>query len=211
MKTTRIQSLSAIVLLVSLASMFSIAQALPLDCGNLNNAYGPFDYTNGEHFIEKLPIVEEGHFNSDVETLTSGLSGTIMGDLDYTLRAFPNHHRALNAMGKYKLQKKQDIEEYLSAECYFARAIAFKPEDGVVYQIYAIYLHKSGKVAEAEKQYFTALRFQPESSEIHYNLGLLYYDKSNYQLALDHAQKAYALNYPLEGLKRLLIRKGVWK
>ena len=211
MKTTGLQSISALLLLFCSASMLSIAQALPLDCGNLDNGYGPYDYTNGEHFIQRLPIVEDGHFNSDVETLTAGLSGTIMSDLDYTLRAFPNHHRALNAMAKYKLQKRQDFEEFYSAECYFARAIAFKPEDGVVYQIYAIYLHKSDKIAEAEKQYFTALKIQPESSEIHYNLGLLYYDKGNYQLALEHAHKAYALNYPLEGLKRLLIKKGVWK
>ena len=148
MKTSRQYSTSLFALLLYAASMLSNVQALPLECGNLENAYGPYDYTNGEHFTNRLPIVEAGHFNSDVETLTAGLSGTIMSDLDYTLRAFPNHHRALNAMGRYKLQKRRDFEEFYSAECYFARAIAFKPEDSVVYQIYAIYLHKSGKLVE---------------------------------------------------------------
>ena len=34
------------------------AQRLPQGCGSLDNAYGPFDYTNPRHFREMLPRVE---------------------------------------------------------------------------------------------------------------------------------------------------------
>src|SRR5882672_10328606 len=71
------------------------AGGLRSGCGALPNAYGPFDYRI-EH--DKLAIVEAYHFTSQVELLIRGQSGALGADLDYTLRAAPNHHRALVAM-----------------------------------------------------------------------------------------------------------------
>ena len=75
------------------ASAVGEAACGPLETGG----YGPYDYTNPIHFREKLPIVEGAHFDAGVESLRGHLkknAGTLDGDLDYTLRAFPNHHRA---------------------------------------------------------------------------------------------------------------------
>lgn len=76
-------------------------------CGDLANAYGPFDYTNPEHRSKNLGVVERFHFTLEVESLIRGKSSYIWGDLDYTLRAFPNHHRALYAFARYEIRERQ--------------------------------------------------------------------------------------------------------
>lgn len=181
------------------------------NCGDLNNAYGPFDYTNPVHKRDKLPIVETHHFNTDVENLVRGQSGSVIGDLDYTLRAFPNHHRALYAVARYQLRVGRIGKPFRSAECYFDRAIRFKPNDGVVYMLYGIYLHRKGDLKQALEQYNHALALMPKSAEAHYNLGLLNVDLKDYQAARANALRADELGYPLPGLKNKLRKLGVWK
>jgi len=184
------------------------------NCGTLENHYGPFDYTNPSHVAEKLPIVEMYHFNSDVESLRTGMSADIPGpDLDYTLQAFPNHHRALYAMGLLALRnagERVPPGASFSGDCYFQRAISFRPDDPVVRLIASIYLSRSHRVDEAIEQLETALEFSENNAEIHYNLGLLYEKSGLDELALKHARLAYELDYPLPGLRHILERKGVW-
>jgi TPR repeat protein len=50
----------------------------------------------------------------------------------------------------------------------------------------------------------------PDNATAHYNLGLLYFDKKNYSKAKVHAEKAYALNFPLPGLRNRLKKVGKW-
>ncbi len=146
------------------------ASSQEVGCGQLENAYGPFDYTNATHVAENLPIVEKVHLTPEVEALIKGSTGTIMGDLDYTLRAFPNHHRALYAMARYALQPDfPGHAPHYPPECYFRRAIAFKPADGVAHMIYGIFLHKQNKLSEALREYGQAMELMPESAEVHYN------------------------------------------
>jgi tetratricopeptide (TPR) repeat protein len=183
-----------------------------IECGALENAYGPFDYTDAAERREKLPIVEQFHFNADVENLRRGQSSSIMGDLDYTLRAFPNHHRALNAMGRYQLNNPTAaVAPYRSADCYFNRAIRFRPGDGTVRMIYGTYLFKRGEREAALKRYQEAVDLSPDSAEAHYNMGLLQVELKRFDAALVHAHKAYALGYPLQGLKNRLKRAGAWR
>ena len=63
---------------------------------------------------------------------------------------------------------------------------------------------------KARVQYEIALEMTPDSPEVHYNLGLFYYDLGNMGLAVKHGRKAYEIGYPLPGLKDKLIKKGVW-
>jgi len=181
-------------------------------CGNLENAYGPFDYTNPVHVKNKLPIVEQVHFTFNVESLKKGETGEDpMGDLDYTLRAFPNHHRALNAVMRYENSGKKRSADYFSTECYLKRALAFKPDDGIVWMLYGIYKHKKKEYKDALQYYNKALKLMHDSPDLHYNLGLLYFDMRMYEKSLLHAQKAYSLGYPLPGLKNKLVRKNMWE
>ena len=191
---------------------------LAQDCGSIKNAYGPFDYTNPDHFANKLPIVESGHFDAGVEQLTGHLGksseGTMLaGDLDYTLRAFPNHHRALYATVRYDVEKirRGAAPMRFSTECYFKRAILLAPSDATVRLLQGIYFMKVSRPEEARVSLGVALDMAPNSAEINYNAGLVYTDLKEYELALQHALRAYELGYPLMGLKNKLKRLGVWK
>jgi hypothetical protein len=177
--------------------------------------YGPYDYTNPEHFRDKLPIVEVNHFTPAIETLRD--PETAGAHLWYTINHFPNHHGALNSMAKLWRQylAKGEIPPRVPRgkppEYLFERAIKFAPHDATVRLLYGIHLQKMGLPERAITLYKQAEELQPSSAEIHYILGLVYAEQKDYQLAVLHAKKAYKLGFPLPGLRNKLIRAGVWK
>lgn len=186
------------------------AQTVP-GCGQLQNAFGPFDYRDPVSRKEHLDVVERRHFTSDVESLKRGSTGKVIGDLDYTLRAWPNHPRALAAVGRYSILGYRDWSnpEVKSAECYFERAIAFRPDDETVRMLYANYLLKRGNREAARSQYEEALRISPNAVEVNYNAGLFFIGEGDLERAKKHAKIAYEGGYPLPGLRnRILAADG---
>lgn len=174
--------------------------------------YGPFDYLNSEHREKKLMVVEKHHFSQEVETLKSGLESSIGGDLDYTLKSFPNHHKALYSMIKYKLQSVEGGRVNIdSMECYFQRALEVNNRDAYVYQLNGIYLHRKKKYKEALGKYLQAINLEKNNSELYYNIGLVYYNLKEYSSALKYAKMAYELNYPLPALRDKLKKINIWK
>ncbi len=100
-------------------------------CAGFSGGYGPYDYTQRHAYSKQLRRVEKHHFTSDVEFLKRG-STTMLpyGDLAYTLRAWPNHHRALNAISRYQLRMKRKNKSIdIPAECWFKRAISYTRRD----------------------------------------------------------------------------------
>lgn len=180
-------------------------------CGELENAFGPFDYVNAKD-RENLEIVERHHFTTEVEHLIRGITGSLGGDIHYTLMVFPNHHRALVSMGKLALREKtpRPAGARFSAECYFERAIRFRPGDGVARMVYGNFLATRGEPGKALEQLKQARRLEPENANINYSLGLLYFKKKDYAQANIYARKAYALGYPSPWLKNKLAEAGKW-
>ena len=199
-------------ILVAIVSLFSATVSFAESCGTLKTIYGPFDFTNPDHVRTKLPRVESHHFTPEVERLVHGTTDTyIIGDLDKTLKAFPNHHRALWSVSR--LQRKPEYKHdtrYYTADCYFKRAINFIPTDRVVYLIYGMHLQAVGDYQNAEAQYKYALKLSPSYADAHYNLGLLYMDINKIDKARSHALTAYQYGHPLQGLKRRLTRVNAW-
>lgn len=196
-------------LLMILAAKPAAAEGL---CGSLKNHYGPYDYTNPIHKEKYLPIVDTHHFTSEVESLKGRVSTALWDDLDYTLRAFPNHHRALYAMARYQLiVHRPPNAQYRTAECYFERALEFKPDDAMVYLIYGAYLHRAGELQKALEKYQAAIKLHLDSAELDYNIGLLYVDLKQWELANKYAASAYQKGYPLPGLKDKLAALGKWQ
>jgi len=195
------------------------AQYVSQECGSLDNGFGPFDYTDPSHLVKqpgetisKREIVERVHFTREVENLISGFEvRDPLADLDYTLRAFPNHHRALSSMANYHILKKTQKLDGYSIDCWFERAITFRSDDALVRVVYAIYLIKTGKNEKALVQYQDAVKLQPDSADAQYGIGLMYTNMGNYDLAFEHADRAYELGYPLPGLRNRLIKAGAWK
>lgn len=182
------------------------------DCGVLRNHYGPFDYRTASK--DKIQLVEDYHFTPPVEQLKRGQSGAFPGtDLDYTLRVFPNHHRALSAMSQlaWRTKSRRAHESGLSIDCWFQRAMQFAPEDGIVYMLYGVDLLRRGATKEALEFLQKSDSLNPDNANTLYNLGLVHFELKNYDRSLEYAKRAYALGFPLAGLRQQLQKRGVWR
>ena len=209
-------------LLLSLAVGVTNAQGLPATCGSLVQSWGPFDY-RAERYIPEpiyrshkalLAIVETAHFTSEVENLIRGKTGTLPGgDLSYTLGVFPNHHRALISISTLGLRLKspQPPETRFSIECYFLRAMTFRPDDAMVRMIYANYLIQKGEKTNAEKQVDAVAATEPENPFTLRNISLLYFDIGNHEKSLRFAHKAMAAGLNIDIVKAKLEQTGQWK
>lgn len=205
----------SIVVIAMFASSGSALAQGAAECGALQNAYGPYDYSNPTIRREKLGIVEVAHFDAGVEALRGHAAHPtqLAGDLDYTLRAFPNHHRALYSMARYYLSQKDMRRPPLprSAACYFERATRFAPRDGTVRLVHGIYLYKAGRIEDSLEKFRAAAELSPGSAEVHYNLGLVYVQLDDLAQAKVHADRAYELGHPMAGLRNKLKRRGAWE
>ena len=186
-------------------------------CEGKNQSYGPYDYTKQAHRGEPLRLVEGAHFMPRVSALNEDrLDSPVIDDIDYTLRAFPNHHGALYAVTRYWLlpdSAKRISNRRLRTppECYFQRAVRFKPDDGIVKMLYGVYLHRLKKHKRALALYHEAENLEPELPQLTYNMGLLFFDMKKYSDAQSYAKRAYSSGYPLPGLKNKLKKKGLWE
>lgn len=179
-------------------------------CGPIGGGFGPFDYRTVRD--SNLKVVEEFHFTPEVEALIKGNTGTIGGDLDYTLRAFPNHHRALIAMMRLGEKEKtpQPRGSRYSVDCWFERAVRFQPDDVIVRMIYSTYLNRQGRLADANTELKDATNYAKDDAFAHYNIGLHYFDLKNYNQALAEAHKAIALGFTQTALRDKLKSVGKW-
>ena len=181
------------------------------DCGSLKNHFGPFDYRSAS--AENRRLVEGTHFTPKVESLAGG-NTTISpgGDMGYTLNVFPNHHRALMALIKLSEKEKTDKPRDMgyTVACRFDRAERFRPDDATVKMLHGIYLMRKGKMQAAAEKLEQANALAGEDANILYNLGLAYFDLKQYDKALANAHAAYALGFPLPGLRDKLKRAGKW-
>lgn len=182
-------------------------------CGNPHDngpAYGPFDYRTAT--ASEKEIVERVHFTPSVETLQTGNTGTLGGDLHYTLNVFPNHARALYAMTRLAERLKTNRPpgaKYL-VECYYDRAVRYAPDDANVRVLYAIYLIDHKRPQEARVHLDQAER-GIDDPQVTYNLGLAYFDLQEYDKALVYAKKARQMGIALTGLRTRLERAGKWR
>jgi tetratricopeptide (TPR) repeat protein len=194
-------------------------------CGSLSNTFGPFDYRpdkykpapgDSEPHAEKLRLVHIAHFRPEMEALIRGGQGEkseVGPEFDYTLRAFPNHHRALIAL--IRLAEKQNALQprgmRYSVECWFERALRFTPDDTIARMIYVSFLIKKNRVNDAKAQLDVAEQTAEDNPLTQYNIGMMHFELKNYDKALAQAHKAYAAGVMLPDLKTRLEGAGQWK
>jgi Tfp pilus assembly protein PilF len=203
---------TAILLASGLALLLLIAAApARADCPPYVKTAVGGDYNDAED-RQDLAVVESYHFTPAVESLKHGNKSYLGGDLSYTLEHFPNHHRALSALAKLVLRDKnvQPTGAKFNIECYFQRALGYRPKDAKVHSIYAGFLLAQNKLDEAREHLDTAVQLEPENATSHYNLGLLHLKKKDYAAARQSAERAYALGFPLPGLRNKLQEAGQW-
>lgn len=192
-------------------------------CGSLTNSFGPFDYRDhaGSVDYKKNPnsplfLVESAHFRPEMEALVRGGQGErsdVGPELAYTLRAFPNHHKALDAMVRLSEKLKMDPVRGSGypVDCWFDRSIRFRPDDHIVRMIYAVYLGKHKRVPDAMTQLKIAATSAKDNAFTHYNIGLIYLDLNEFDQALAQAHIAYGLGMQRGELRDKLIRSGRWR
>lgn len=208
-----------------LMTMPAWSQVSALGCGSLNNTFGPFDYRpdkykaapgDNEPHAEKLRLVHIAHFRPEMEALIRGGQGAkseVGPEFDYTLRAFPNHHRALVAL--IRLAEKQNTLQprgmRYSVECWFERALRFTPDDTIARMIYVSFLIKQNRAADAKAQLEIAERTAEDNPLTQYNIGMMHFELKNYDKALSQAHKAYAAGVAMPDLRTRLQGVGQWR
>ena len=182
-------------------------------CGQVPAAgsFGPFDYRIATEHDKKL--VEGTHFTPDVANLRSGETGAVGADIAYTLGVFPNHPRALLAMSKLgqRTRMAKPPGARLSVDCYFDRAVRWKPDDPNVRLVFGIHLISRGQKEAARPQLDIADKSEIEQGGFRYNLGLAFLDIGDAERALAQAWRAYAAGYDLPGLRNRLEKMGKWR
>lgn len=179
-------------------------------CGGLTEVQ--WDYRTASQ--KQHDEVEGAHFPPVVEALIRGNRGYLGGDIDYTLRASPNHHRALVAATRYAEKfgtLKPPPNMRYPIECYYERAIRFRRDDEIVRMLYAQFLIKQNRPAEAADQLKVAEELAGQNGFTHHNIGLLYLEMKRYDEALLQAHKALALGFERPLLKQGLEAAGRWR
>lgn len=207
------------------ASLSAFAQVGPEYCGALRSPgqFGPYDYRPDKYVQagdDQMPhgakrqLVEGAHFTPRVEALIGGQTGTLPGgDLDYTLRAFPNNHRALVSVMRYaeKMKSQRPPGLHWDVECYFERAIRFQPDDNLARMIYAKFLTKNNRKPEAIRQLNAVVKSAGDNAFTYHNAGLLYFDLQEYQEALTQEHKAIEFGLVRPELRAKLEALGKWQ
>lgn len=187
------------------------AQVSAESCGPIARDNGPFDYRKAPK--SRIEVVEKFHFTPNVEQLLSGNSSVDVGaELNFTLRVFPNHHRALLAMMRLgeKLKTDQPRGAPHIVECYFEKALRFQQDDAVARLLYAMFLARNQRPTEVDQQLTIVTNAAGDNALTHYNAGLVYFDAKLYDKALVQAHKAIAYGYTQTALRDQLRSINQW-
>lgn len=193
------------------APSISWAQGEVNRCGPLRGMhYGPFDYRTSK---PQLQIVEVAHFTPIVETLIRGSTGILGKDLDYVLKASPNHHRALASIVKWsrRLNRVQLPDMDYDVPCYFDRAIRFAPNDFIVRSMFAEFAGRRGDKETARRQLAYVLSEAADNPLSVHNAGLVAAELVLDDVALRAAHQALALGFVNSPLEQRLRRDGKWQ
>ncbi len=225
----RLRSLLGCILMLFAASLPATAGAVETTtdprCAQIDErvGYGPYDYRerHGKR-RQNLGVVQKYHFTAKQQRdiLRGRIDHNNWNELDYVLRAFPNHAPALYLLGLYEQKIAQEHKEYYETlkrrefyaptACYFQRAMRFAPDDPNVWNTLGRLHTQAGRHDEAIKAFAQVVKMAPKSAAAHYNLGLALFAAGKYEEAADSAKKAYAFGYPRKDLAQRLASKGHW-
>lgn len=205
-----------VALIIALA-LASAGRATAADCPDRYDfADTTIDYYDPDPGQQgRIRGIESNHMNQDVRSLRRGQStANASGDLRFVIGIIPNHPTALELVMRMaqrdRTDKLPEMQPYV-VECWLHRATVFRPNDGTALMLYGIYLARRGRLDSAIEILERANTARPEDINITYNLGLLHFEKKDYQRSREFAKKAYAGGFSLPGLKKKLQQAGEWR
>lgn len=197
----------------AISANFAVAADDFAECGVVHDSQQLNDYRLRDSSAQlqwSVADIKRNHYDPAVARMRAGeYSHTVIADLNFLLRGWPNHYPALEALIRYDLAGGQ-MYEFPTIACYFQRARRFAPDDVNVLLHEGFYFWKKGNAARAVESYEEALAIDPSSADTHYNLGLVYLELAEFEKASRHARAAYAAGYPLPGLRNRLKKAGHW-
>ena len=178
------------------------------DRSTTNNFRRPVD-VNDPADKDKIYIVVKYHFTPEVAALIRGSTAEAAGR--HPLHAAPHSESLRGARfdGSLSAEESGRVDRYFTVDCYFERALAFRPKDGRLYMLYGTYLHRAKRYDQAVAMYAHAEELGLDNPELYYNRGLLEFQRDNLDEAAAYAAKAYAGGYPLPALRDKLVKAGV--
>ena len=217
MKSSRSPSARALVRVCFRAGLAGLV-VIALDAGAQGTTFacGPLNAASADYLVEKHQVAqsEQYHFTPEVEALIRGKStATIGSDIHWMLDLYPNHHRALVAMMRLGEKQKTPMPggAKYTVDCYFERAVRFRPDDMISRMLYASFLAKNGRRADAAAQLDVVNKNASDNPFTHYNLGLIYLEMQEYDKALTQAHKAKELGFGRAELRDKLKAAGKWR
>jgi tetratricopeptide (TPR) repeat protein len=205
------KSVLPLLMLTALAAMNQPAFAgAEKECGSLEWNYGPYDYRTATAHQRKL--VESAHFTPEAEQLKESPTGSFGADFKYTLSVFPNHPRALMAMERLVQKEKSNpaAGAKYTIECFYERALRFKPDDHIPRLFYVDFLIRHNQFDEARKHLEYVAATTQDDPFAQFNTGMLYADLKDYDKALAQAHRVFAMGFTRPELRDRLKAVGRW-
>lgn len=182
------------------------------ECGLLQRPdfMPPMDYRTDRTLLEN---VEWNHFAPQVQNLVKPMFQYFGSDISYTLHAFPNHPKALITLVRLGDREGTDQPKGLPypIECFFKRAVRFRPDDAVVRMLYAQFLIKTGRPQPAAAHLDYVVSVAGDNMLTYFNAGLLYLEMKDYDKALALSHKLEGADFPRQDLKQRLTTAGQWR
>lgn len=186
------------------------ALASEKECGTLEWNYGPYDYRSAT--AQQRKLVESAHFTPEAEQLREAPTGSLGSDIKYTLSVFPNHPRALLAMERLVIKEKRNPASgaKYTIECFYERAMRFKPDDHIPRLFYVNFLIRNKKHDEARIHLDYVAESTRDDAFAQFNTGMLYMDMKEYDKALVQAHRVIALGFNRRELRDRLAAVDRW-
>jgi tetratricopeptide (TPR) repeat protein len=169
---------------------------------------GPEAWYALHHFCSGLARIERADLLPDKDKRKSEI-GYAVDEFNFFLQRTPEQH-PLYAEALVRIclgREKQGQPEAGLAEC--DRAIAAQPGNSAGYFAKATVLRRQKNLTDARVVLEEGNRTtEGNSAEVQYLLGLTCADLKDYTCAVEHGRRAYALGYPLPGLRNKLKAAG---
>lgn len=168
------------------------------DRGVGENNHNYFAVRQSSYLQNLLKNVESNHIDR-VHDNPNGVYGYIrdgrlddaIADLDFALRKFVNHPRALILLGLVaKLKKKSALPIP-----YYKKALKLYPRYALTHAQYGMYLAEIGYIQHGINRLKKAIKIDPNLKIAYVFIAKAYYKNGNLKLAQQAADKAKALGY----------------
>src|SRR5688500_13355544 len=154
--------------------------------------YDYFDAGKDRTVKQRLQAVEQYHMNKDVfDNIASGKYKYALGDIDFTLRYFPNHPRGLQLLTTVAALTKNRALPI----SYFEKAIALYPTHAITHAQYGWYLVTIGDLDKGIQTLKYAIEMDPKLTAGHVWLAHAYEKKGDNELARQAKERAKELGY----------------